>query len=104
MSFCVIYTFRKTALDILKSCEIEDLDSNKCMMCNIGSIKKLLSIAIKIYIMSNDKIKELHIPLEMEIFDKLEAIKEYHGIHNITEIIRFLITKEHRKINKKDKS
>jgi len=33
--------------------------------------------------MSNDKIKELHIPLEMEIFDKLEAIKEYHGIHNI---------------------
>jgi len=54
--------------------------------------------------MSNEKVKELHIPLEMEIFDKLEAIKEYHGIHNITEIIRFLITKEHRKINKKDKS
>ena len=59
--------------------------------------------------MSNEKIKELHnkkelhIPLEMEIFDKLESIKEYHGIHNITEIIRFLITKEHRKINKKDK-
>ena len=54
--------------------------------------------------MSNEKIKELHIPLEIEIFDKLEAIKEYHGIHNITEIIRFLITKEHRKINKKDKT
>lgn len=53
--------------------------------------------------MSNDK-KELHIQFEMEIFDKLEAIKEHHGIHNITEIIRFLITKEHRKINKKDKT
>lgn len=50
--------------------------------------------------MSNEKIKdkELHISFEMEIFDKLEAIKEYHGIHNITEIIRFLITKEYRKI------
>ena len=53
--------------------------------------------------MSNDK-KELHIQFEMEIFDKLEGIKEYHGIHNSTEIIRFLITKEHRKINKKDKT
>jgi len=54
--------------------------------------------------MSNEKMKELHISLEMEIFDRLEAIKEYHGIHNITEIFRFLITKEHRKINKKDKT
>ncbi len=49
--------------------------------------------------MVNDKNKELHIQLEMEVFDKLEAIKEYHGIKNITEIIRFLVTKEYRKIN-----
>jgi len=61
-------------------------------------------VNIKIYIMSNEKIKELHIKFEIEIIDKLEAIKEYHGIHNITDIIRFLITKEHRKINKKDKA
>ena len=54
--------------------------------------------------MSNEKVKELHIKIEIGIIDKLEAIKEYHGIHNITDIIRFLITKEHRKINKKDKS
>ena len=53
--------------------------------------------------MSNDKIKELHIKFEIEIIDKLEAIKEYHGIHTSTDIIRFLIIKEHRKINKKDK-
>lgn len=45
--------------------------------------------------------KEFHISLEMELFDKLEDIKEYHGIHNITEIIRFLITKEYRKVIKK---
>ena len=50
--------------------------------------------------MVNDKSKDMHIPLEIEIFDKLEAIKEYHGIKNNTEMIRFLITKEFRKIEK----
>ncbi len=49
--------------------------------------------------MDNEK-HEFHIALENEIFDKLESIKEYHGIKNITEIIRFLITKEHRNIKK----
>ena len=49
--------------------------------------------------MDNEK-HEFHIALEKELFDKLESIKEYHGIKNITEIIRFLITKEYRKINK----
>jgi hypothetical protein len=48
--------------------------------------------------MVNDKSKDMHIPLEMEIFDKLEVIKDYHGIKNNTEMIRFLITKEHRKV------
>ncbi len=74
------------------------------MIIHKNSIKTLLSLDTKIYLMSNEKMKEFHLSLEMEIFDKLEAIKEYHGIHNITEIIRFLITKEHREINKKDKS
>ena len=50
--------------------------------------------------MVNDKSKDMHIPLERELFDKLEAVKEYHGIKNNTEIIRFLITKEHRKVQK----
>ena len=50
--------------------------------------------------MVNDKSKDMHIPLEREIFDKLEAVKEYHGIKNNTEIIRFLITKEYRKVGK----
>ena len=44
---------------------------------------------------------ELHIPLDNEMFDRLESIKDYHGIKNITEIIRYLITKEFRKITKK---
>ena len=44
--------------------------------------------------------KEIHISLEMDIFDKLEVIRDYHGIKNVTEIIRFLITKEYREIEK----
>ena len=48
--------------------------------------------------MTNEKNHELHVTLDTEIFDKLEDIKEYHGIKTLTEIIRFLITKEHRKI------
>lgn len=47
-----------------------------------------------------EKNKELHVPIEIEIFQKLEDIKEYHGIKNNTEIIRFLITKEYREIQK----
>ena len=43
---------------------------------------------------------EFHIAIEKEVFEKLESIKEYHGIKNITEIIRFLITKEYREIKK----
>ena len=48
--------------------------------------------------------KEFHISLEMDVFDKLETIKDYHGIKNITEIIRFLITKEYREIKKFEKN
>jgi predicted CopG family antitoxin len=51
--------------------------------------------------MNNDK-HEFHISLEKDVFNKLESIKEYHGIKNITEIIRFLITKEHRKIKESE--
>ncbi len=50
------------------------------------------------YLMVPEKNKELHVPIEKEIFHKLEDIKEYHGIKNNTEIIRFLITKEYREI------
>ena len=49
--------------------------------------------------MDNEK-HEFHIAIEKDVFDKLEIIKDYHGIKNVTEIIRFLITKEYRKINK----
>ena len=35
--------------------------------------------------MENEK-HEFHISIEKEIFDKLETIKDYHGIKNITEI------------------
>ncbi|MFX1389155.1 MAG: hypothetical protein ACFE9Z_03720 [Promethearchaeota archaeon] len=47
--------------------------------------------------MENEK-HEFHISIESEIYDKLESIREYYGIKNITEIIRFLITKEYREI------
>lgn len=50
--------------------------------------------------MNSEKNHDLHITLENEIFDKLEAIKDYHGIKNSTEIVRFLITKEYRKVSK----
>jgi predicted CopG family antitoxin len=49
--------------------------------------------------MENEK-HEFHIAIEKEVYDRLESIKEYHGIKNITEIIRFLITKEYREIKK----
>jgi hypothetical protein len=49
--------------------------------------------------MDNEK-HEFHISLEKEVYDKIESIKYYHGIKNITEIIRFLITKEYREIKK----
>ena len=43
---------------------------------------------------------ELHINLDQEIFGKLDIIKEYYGIKNMTDIIRLIITKIHRKIIK----
>ena len=45
--------------------------------------------------------KELRVILEEELYDKLEQIKDFHGLRNNAEIIRFLITKEHRDIQKK---
>lgn len=51
--------------------------------------------------MENEK-HEFHVAIEKEIFDKLDVIKDYHGIKNITEIIRFLITKEYREIKKSE--
>ena len=50
--------------------------------------------------MVNEKIHDLHVPVDKEIFGKLETIKVYYGIKNNTEIIRFLITKEYRVIEK----
>jgi len=44
--------------------------------------------------------KELRVSLDKEVFEKLEKIKEFHGIKSMTEIIRFLITKEFRRIEK----
>jgi len=45
--------------------------------------------------------KELRVILESEIFEKLEDIKAFHGLKNFAEIIRFLITKEHREMQNK---
>jgi len=50
----------------------------------------------------NKNVHELHISLESEIYERLENIKRYHGIRNLTEIVRFLITKECRRIRKSE--
>lgn len=42
--------------------------------------------------------KELRIPLEVDFFKKLEKIKEYYGIKNNTEIIRFMIKDKYREL------
>jgi len=44
--------------------------------------------------------KELRVILDKEIYDKLEKIREFHGLKNMTEVIRFLITKEFRNVEK----
>jgi len=46
--------------------------------------------------------KELRVILKKEAFDKLEKIKNYHGLKNVAEIVRFLISKEYRDIENKD--
>jgi len=48
----------------------------------------------------NKESHELHIPLESEIYEKLEHIKEYYGIKNTSDVIRLLIAKKFRKIKK----
>ena len=42
--------------------------------------------------------KELRIPMEKDFFQKLEAIKDYYGIKNNTEIIRFMIKDKFREL------
>ncbi|MHA1149977.1 MAG: hypothetical protein ACTSR8_17200 [Promethearchaeota archaeon] len=44
--------------------------------------------------------KELRVLIEKELFAKLESIKNFHGLKNNAEIIRFLITKEYRVIQR----
>lgn len=42
--------------------------------------------------------KELRISMEPEFFQKLEDIKDYYGIKNNTEIIRFMIKEKSREL------
>lgn len=42
--------------------------------------------------------KDLRISLTRPFFEKLNEIKEFYGIKNNTEIIRYLITIAHREI------
>lgn len=42
--------------------------------------------------------KELRISMEKHFFEKLEKIKEFYGIKNNTEIIRFMIIDKFREI------
>ena len=62
-------------------------------------LHNIIKSIFNIQIMVDGKSHDLHVPLDKEIFEKIETIKTYHGIKNNTEIIRFLITKEYREIN-----
>jgi len=44
--------------------------------------------------------KELRISMEDDFFEKLEVIKDFYGIKNNTEIIRFMIMDKYREIKK----
>lgn len=44
--------------------------------------------------------KELRISMGDDFFEKLEVIKDFYGIRNNTEIIRFMITDKYREIKK----
>jgi len=46
----------------------------------------------------DDELRELRVKLEPDFFEKLELIKEYYGIKNNTEIIRYIVTREYREI------
>ena len=51
---------------------------------------------------SNPEIeKDLRISLTQTFFEKLDEVKEFYGIKNNTEIIRYLITIKHREIQEK---
>lgn len=43
-------------------------------------------------------VENLGMPLKGDLLRKLREIKDHHGIHNNTEIIRFLIKAEHKRI------
>jgi len=46
--------------------------------------------------------KELRVILKDSTFEKLEEIRNYHGLKNMAEIVRFLISKEYREIKNND--
>ncbi|MFX0073515.1 MAG: hypothetical protein ACFFAO_20755 [Candidatus Hermodarchaeota archaeon] len=45
--------------------------------------------------------KELRISMDDSFFEKLDRIKDYYGIKNYTEIIRFMIKDKHRELFEK---
>jgi metal-responsive CopG/Arc/MetJ family transcriptional regulator len=56
---------------------------------------------------NDEEVKELRVNLSLDFFEKLKKVSEYYGIQSRTEIIRFLINKEIRNIerekNQRDK-
>lgn len=43
---------------------------------------------------------EIRVTLEEEFREKIEKMKNYYGIKNTTELIRFLISERYREITK----
>lgn len=44
----------------------------------------------------------INMPLDEELTRKIERIKKYYGIGTNTDIVRFLVKKEHREIKEKE--
>jgi len=41
---------------------------------------------------------EIRVSLEEDLIKKIEKLKEFYGLKNTTELIRFMITEMHRQI------
>jgi len=67
-------------------------------------MQNILKLKFILELMSSEKedhdLKDMRIPMDSDLLEKVEKIMEYYGIKNKTEIIRVLITLEYRKIKK----
>ncbi len=49
---------------------------------------------------SDKEYKELRVIIDLNLYDKVKKMKEFYGINNNADLIRFLLNKEFRQIHK----